>query len=323
MGDIIALDERSGKHDVSRIFDRTFARRMMQVLLFPLMLGSMLALAWTLGRRGVSPSSTLGIVSVTTIVVVALCERLLPFRPDWNRARGDVATDALHSFFSSYLVPEGFKLLLLLLLLPAAIALSRALGHEAWPAHWPVALQVALAAVIAEFGSYWLHRLGHETRPLWRLHAVHHSPERLYWLNAGREHPLGAIVINTLPVAPLIALGCTAECLTLYFALQAVHGLFQHANIDVRLGPLNWVFSMAELHRWHHSERVEEANHNYGLTLILWDVVFGTRFLPDLRGPSTLGIPDMPLFPKDFLHQLTVPFNWNRWAAPSTANDPD
>ncbi len=44
--------------------------------------------------------------------------------------------------------------------------------------------------IVSEFGSYWAHRLMHERPLLWRLHAVHHSAERLYWLNAGRFHPL-------------------------------------------------------------------------------------------------------------------------------------
>jgi sterol desaturase/sphingolipid hydroxylase (fatty acid hydroxylase superfamily) len=57
-------------------------------------------------------------------------------------------------------------------------------------------------------------------------------------------------------------------------------GIFQHANVQLRLGPLNWFFSMAELHRWHHSRTVEEANHNYGQTISVWDWVFGTRYLP-------------------------------------------
>ena len=30
----------------------------------------------------------------------------------------------------------------------------------------------------------------HEVPWLWRFHATHHSAPRLYWLNAGRFHPL-------------------------------------------------------------------------------------------------------------------------------------
>lgn len=98
---------------------------------------------------------------------------------------------------------------------------------------------------------------------------MHHSAKRLYWLNAGRDHPLVILVFYLAGAVPLVLIGAPLEVLTLFFVLEAVHGLFQHANVNVKLGPLNWVFSMAELHRWHHSRELKQANHNYGLTLIV------------------------------------------------------
>ncbi len=56
---------------------------------------------------------------------------------------------------------------------------------------------------------------------------------------------------------------------------------------------------------------IEESNKNYGATLIFWDILFGTRFLPqDRRTPAMVGIPQIPTFPKTFLGQLRVPFRW-------------
>ncbi|WP_422822321.1 sterol desaturase family protein [Vreelandella nanhaiensis] len=34
-----------------------------------------------------------------------------------------------------------------------------------------------------------MHRASHRIGWLWRLHAPHHSAERLYWLNGKRRHP--------------------------------------------------------------------------------------------------------------------------------------
>ena len=36
------------------------------------------------------------IVSIASIIVVAIAERLLPYRRDWNRPQGDLAVDAAH-----------------------------------------------------------------------------------------------------------------------------------------------------------------------------------------------------------------------------------
>ena len=106
--------------------------------------------------------------------------------------------------------------------------------------------------------------------------------------------------------------------LWLLIGRTAVHGLFQHANIVLRLGPLNWIFSMAELHRWHHSRRVEESNTNFGQNLIIWDIVFGTRFLPaDREPPRDIGIAELPSFPMDYWGQLMSPLRWNEIKAAS------
>lgn len=70
---------------------------------------------------------------------------------------------------------------------------------------------------------------------------------------------------------------------------------------------------MAELHRWHHSRVLEEANSNFGQNLIVWDIIYGTRFLPkDREPPAEIGITDMPAFPMSYLAQLASPFTWSR-----------
>jgi len=73
------------------------------------------------------------------------------------------------------------------------------------------------------------------------------------------------------------------------------------------------VFSMAEGHRWHHSRTTAEANNNYGSNLIVWDLVFGTFYLPrDREPPTAIGVADLPRFPRGYLAQLAAPFRWTR-----------
>jgi sterol desaturase/sphingolipid hydroxylase (fatty acid hydroxylase superfamily) len=282
-----------------------------RVGLFPFALGLAMATAYWADAAGFPTMATVGLTSLVGISCVALGELLLPFQKEWSKSRGDIKTDIFHSLISSFLGREVFRFLWLIPLIPMAGALAKVTPVSVWPEEWPLALQVILAAVISEFGIYWAHRVAHEKEFFWRLHSTHHSVERLYWLNAGRDHPLGVLWIYTMEFAPLILLGCPELVMLLFFTLEAVHGLFQHGNVDVRLGPLNWIFSGPELHRWHHSSVVEESNTNYGATLILWDILFGTRFHPrDRQLPASLGIPQIPTFPKTFLGQLRVPFQW-------------
>ena len=68
---------------------------------------------------------------------------------------------------------------------------------------------------------------------------------------------------------------------------------------------------MAELHRWHHSRDINEANHNYGSNCIVWDLVFGTFYWPRERPPpADVGLSDLPDFPQRLVPQLLSPFLW-------------
>jgi sterol desaturase/sphingolipid hydroxylase (fatty acid hydroxylase superfamily) len=92
--------------------------------------------------------------------------------------------------------------------------------------------------------------------------------------------------------------------------------MFQHCNIRLRLGPLNYLFSMAELHRWHHSLVLSEANSNYGNNILFWDIVFGTVHYPRDRSASAdIGLHDLPGFPRTWLAQVLSPWRWDRYQA--------
>jgi len=171
----------------------------------------------------------------------------------------------------------------------------------------------AATALQAELcGPHWVHRWQHEREFLWRFHAVHHSSPRLYWLNGTRNHPLDLGLTYIVGYLPLVALGASEVVIMLFTLFDPLLGLLQHANIAMRLGPLNYVFSAAEPHRWHHSRGLNEANSNYGSNLLVWDLVFGTFFLPPNRAPDSIGIGSMPDFPQTFAAQMAAPFRWRR-----------
>ncbi|HJL18635.1 MAG TPA: sterol desaturase family protein [Sandaracinaceae bacterium LLY-WYZ-13_1] len=266
--------------------------------------------------RGLLVATTVGVAGA---LIVAL-ERIHPHEPRWLRSHGDVGTDLLHGLVTMLALPELLRAAFFGALYVASSRLSDAVGFGLWPTGWPLLVQVALALVVTELPYYWWHRLQHESDLLWRFHAVHHSAPRLYWLNAARFHPVDTLGGYVMQAPVLILLGAPDAVLGMFLIVTGVHGLFQHANLRVRLGPLNWVFSMAELHRWHHSRTLEEANHNYGGNLILWDLVFGTRFAPAGREPPRdIGIADLPAFPRGYLAQLASPFRWTRVRATAGA----
>lgn len=286
--------------------------------LFPVTFAAALfAALWGIAN-GVHRDLILGGITLVTVVVVAIFERVLPEHRQWNLSQDDVSTDLMHGAVSMVAIPQALELGLRLLLLQVAVWLSDLWGQSLWPHHWPVILQLVPALLISQLGEYWAHRSLHEIPLLWRLHAIHHSPGRLYWLNAARFHPLDSALLFTVALAPLLALGAGPEVLLLFTVWVSVHGMFQHCNIRLHLGPLNYVFSMAELHRWHHSLKLEEANANYGNNILFWDLVFGTVHYPkDRAASSEIGLADLPDFPKNYLGQITAPWRWNRYGRSS------
>jgi len=154
---------------------------------------------------------------------------------------------------------------------------------------------------------YWLHRFAHENDTLWRLHSVHHSVEQLYWLNTARFHPIEKTLQMSLDSLPFLLLGVHEQVLALYYIAYAANGFFQHCNVHVRYGPLNYIVGSAETHRWHHSRVPRESNANYGNTVIVWDLVFGTWFLPKDREIQDLGLQERD-YPKTFLGLMRAPF---------------
>ena len=274
--------------------------------------GGVGSLLWAM-KAGIDPEMAIFPISLATLLLVAVMERILPYQREWNRSHGDLRTDSLY-FLTEIVVGGLMAPLLGMLTIIIGGWLSAQFGGSLWPAHWPILAQVLLATVIREFFDYWAHRSMHHYHWLWRLHATHHSAQRVYWLNATRAHP-GEIVYRfcVVWVLPLALLGVPKDVLALTTVAAIVADAFQHANIAIRLGPLSWIYSIGNLHRWHHSCDRREADTNYGNAYIFWDVIFGTRYLPaDREPPEKVGLAGMEAFPKGFFAQWISPFRWAR-----------
>jgi ornithine lipid hydroxylase len=225
--------------------------------------------AWHLG---VDLEVAVLVASVGTLALVWWLERKMPYRQQWNRSHGDLATDIASAGVLAAVIDPLLKVIAPL----ALVALFASSFLTPRVVEWSLWLQVVSVLLLVEFGKYWAHRLHHAVAPLWWLHAMHHSSERLYFLNGLRFHPLNYIANFVLSVFPVMLMGFSPESILGYLAITQPVVLLQHANIDLRHGVLNKVFSTPEVHRWHHSTIPDEANRNFGNALLIWDHVFGT-----------------------------------------------
>jgi sterol desaturase/sphingolipid hydroxylase (fatty acid hydroxylase superfamily) len=267
--------------------------------------------AWLALEAGVDPFAVFGLVSLISLLFVISGELLQRFDNDWRPTlKENWYPDGATLIINNFLLQSPVVQLMI-----AGLAMRLAGGGlQVWPNEWPLLVQIPLALVLGEFGAYWWHRASHEWPLLWRFHKVHHSPTRLYWLNATKFHYVDVTILQTCTVLPVLILGAN-ETTVLFITLFSIfHGYWQHGNTRQDLGFLNYLFSNAELHRWHHNEQIALANHNYGSNLIVWDLVFGTFFWPERKhgtsgavGITDIGIADHD-YPIDPFRQLVQPF---------------
>ncbi len=255
-----------------------------------------------------APLLWFNIVYLTVIAFIAVAERLIPYEPAWQRPDGETVNDVSHTLLNKGVVQVA-----------AAIGASLPMGiavlvqpftqpnSRLWPHDLPLPLQVMLGLLIAELGLYLAHRAAHESLFLWRFHALHHSVTRLWVVNTGRFHFIDSGLKIALSQIPLYLLGAPLPVFLWIGAVTAFIGVLTHCNIDVRTGPLDFIFSTPRLHRWHHSRVIAEGNTNYGENLVLWDQVFGTYFNPARIPSSNIGITGRVA--PNFVGQLLQPFS--------------
>lgn len=280
-------------------------------ILYPLLL-----LASCAGAAALIPVigvvATSAAILATAIALLTVLERVMPYSPRWRPAGATVRLDLLHSLVSSAVATPVVRVTAVALAVWLASRLSAWLGSPLWPTSWPLALQLALAVVIADLGAYAGHRFMHATAIGWRIHAIHHTPVKLYAIAAGRSHPLNALLTMSCEAIPVIALGITPEAFALLAVFKATNGLLQHSNVALEPGALSFVLATCDVHRFHHAADLEESNTNFGNTTMIWDHLFGTFYLPHRAPSDDVGIVGAAI-PESYWDHLLAPFRLGRY----------
>ena len=248
-------------------------------------------------------------VSTEPIFVVALVfvlvvpfEKFFPRHPGKRVRRPQVGTDIAHAVLTPLLGPVTIAAAILVGI--ASLAWIPGLMLRPLVSLIPPAILPFAGIALFDFTIYWVHRWNHEVPFLWRFHAIHHSTEDLDWISGFRNHPLEAAIIAP-PFILLLAAGFDAEFTGILAVVQIVTGLFLHANVRWRWRPLHRVVITPEFHHWHHTNDPQAINTNYSVFLPLWDMIFGTYFMPKNRRPEKYGVNEF--IPKGVVAQLAYP----------------
>jgi sterol desaturase/sphingolipid hydroxylase (fatty acid hydroxylase superfamily) len=170
----------------------------------------------------------------------------------------------------------------------------------------PIAVQVLLLVICADFVLYWEHRLFHENSKLWPFHAVHHSVETMDWLAGSRSHVVQTFVERSMVLVMLHLLGADKAALDIYVLIAAIQAIVIHCNLKLHWGPLKYLIVTPQFHHWHHSSEAPAIDTNYAAHTTLFDWLFGTYHMPKGVWPAVYGT-TRPL-PRGYFKQFWYPF---------------
>ena len=252
-----------------------------------------------------------GLIGVS--VLVYAWELVAPWRRGQARIRRDFWLDAFYMFFNFFLfsllgfhaVASVVERLFIDLRVGLGLESIRVVDVSAWPG-WA---QLLALLVFRDFIHYWIHRLLHRVPALWRFHQVHHSVQEMGFAAHLRYHWMETVVYRGLEYIPLGLIGFGLQEFFLVHMFTLTIGHINHANVVLPLGPLRYVLNSPQMHLWHHAKKIHVPyGINFGLTLSLWDWLFGTAHWPADDPDIELGFDDVERFPSGFFGQMWGPF---------------
>jgi sterol desaturase/sphingolipid hydroxylase (fatty acid hydroxylase superfamily) len=245
---------------------------------------------------------------VISLVVWAL-EMLFPWRKEQSVFRKDFWLDGFYMFFNFY----GFSLVIggvyaVLEKFFGGVGLSMNSIALVDISAWPMWSQLLVFFIVLDFVQWFTHVLLHKYEFLWRFHQVHHSVKEMGFAAHLRYHWMENIFYKPLKTIGVMLIGgFEPEMAFIVHFIAITIGHLNHANVHITWGPLKYIFNNSVMHLWHHVYDLP-AGHpngiNFGISLSMWDYIFGTASIPKDDGYIKLGYPGDEAMPQGFIGQL-------------------
>ena len=248
-------------------------------------------------------------------------EMLFPWRKNQKIFRKDFWLDTFYMFFNFFLL----NLIVLIFLSNASatlfndflsiwgISISEFQLINLNKLHFGLGLLVFF--IVTDFVQWNTHRLLHRVPFLWNFHKVHHSVKEMGFAAHLRYHWMEPVVYKSILYIPLAIIGgfeVTSVAIVHFTALTIGH--LNHANLGWDYGIVKYIFNNPKMHIWHHAKELPQHRKygiNYGISLSIWDYIFGTYHIPYNGRDILLGFEGDEQFPKDFIHQEIYPLKSN------------
>jgi sterol desaturase/sphingolipid hydroxylase (fatty acid hydroxylase superfamily) len=241
------------------------------------------------------------------LIVVSLfvwgLEMIFPWRKNQPIIRKDFWLDGFYMFFNFFvfgLMISGFYAALEHIFSEVGITMTSLSLFDFKTL--PLWLQLVIFFVINDFVQWFTHVLLHRFGFLWRFHQVHHSVQEMGFAAHLRYHWMENILYKPLKTLAVMLVGGFEPDQAFFIHFIAITiGHLNHANVRITWGPFKYVFNNSVMHLYHHAKALPEGQMpgvNFGISLSVWDYIFGTAYIPQSEdGSYELGFEGIEKFP--------------------------
>lgn len=252
-----------------------------------------------------------GLIAISLIVWGL--EMAFPWRKNQRIFRKDFWLDGFYMFFNFFifsLAVAGIYALIGAINADLGITMKTLAVFDM--SAWPMWSQLIVFFIVLDFVQWVTHVALHRFEWMWRFHQVHHSVEEMGFAAHLRYHWMENILYKPLKTMGVMLIGGfePEQAYIVHFAAITI-GHLNHANIHITWGPLKYIFNNPVMHLWHHVYHLPEGRRygiNFGISLSVWDYIFGTASIPKDDAHIKLGYPGVEHMPQSFLQQLTYGF---------------
>jgi sterol desaturase/sphingolipid hydroxylase (fatty acid hydroxylase superfamily) len=247
--------------------------------------------------------------------IVYALELLFPWRKNQSAVREDFWLDMFYMFFNFFLfglvgyaaisnvVSQAFNDLLANVFGIRNLVAIQVAGLPRWS-------QLLILFLVRDFVQWNTHIILHRVPFLWEVHKVHHSVREMGFAAHLRYHFGETLVYRSIEYLPLAMIGFGIQDFILVHLFTILIGHLNHANLKLPIGPLRYVLNNPQMHIWHHAKDIPPGRYgiNYGISLSIWDHLFGTAWMPGDGRDIKLGFDEVDTYPHGFLSQMIKPF---------------
>ena len=251
-------------------------------------------------------------------LIVWSLEVIIPWRKKQPIIRKDFWQDIFYMFFNFFL----FSLIGFYAISSIGVTFFNQvlgeIGLENWVSKGMLDLKTrepwlyfGLLFILYDFIQWSVHVMLHKVPWMWRFHKVHHSVTEMGFAAHLRFHWMESVFYKTTLFVVLSLLGFGLDGLFFMHIFNIAIGHLNHANLNLDYGPLKYILNNPKMHIWHHAKHMP-ASHpkgiNFGITLSIWDYLFGKAYVPSSGKDIELGFTNIENYPESVKDQMLVPF---------------